>query len=124
MASAYTFDTQRGMKVTNFAASAGAAGETLLSTDVTTGQTFWIHQADLLCCGTVAGRICDNSVALKRIANTPAVDTTIAQVVAHSRFYDPPLKVQYGGAYNDYTRVYLESTIDGQMRGSIQYTKG
>jgi hypothetical protein len=123
MANIYSFCSQNGRLVTAFDASTGAAGETLLSTDVTTGQTYWIHRVDLLCCGSVGGRICDDSATLGRIAQVPTIDTTIAQVIASSWIYDPPIKVQFGGSFNDSTRFYLESTINGQVRGSMQYTK-
>ncbi len=71
-------------------------------------------------CGTTGFRLLDNSATLNRICALPASDTTIAAIVAHTwDFHKAPVKVCdfCGGG------IVAESTIAGQLRGVIQYTK-
>ena len=123
MATVYDFTTRGSGRIITFDASAAQLMETVKSTDVTTGQTFWITQVDVAVCSSVGFRLLDNSVAINRICSLPAIDNTdnLAGIVtAHWDFQNTPIKI----AYTDYTRLIVESTIAGQIRGSVQMSVG
>jgi len=122
MATKYDFSGPVSGWTVTFDASAAHAMETLRDVDSTTGMSLYIRQVDVAVCPTTGFRILDNSSDINRIISLPATDeTTTAGVITHTwDFWRNPVEV----AYSDYTRLIVESTIAGQIRGTIQGYSG
>lgn len=116
MASTYDFTGTGAGWIATFDASAAEGMETVKSTDVTTGQFFFIKRIDVACCATTGFRLLDNSVDANRIVSLPAADNSGDIATGSWDFGTNHLEIQY----SDYTRLIVESTIAGQIRGTIQ----